>query len=49
MNYDKKNWALIAQWEDEDGDKVDFSKVVPRMSVGELEKMVDVAQRILQP
>ena len=41
----RKNWALISQWETgQIKKKVDFSEVVPRMSVSELEKMMEVAR-----
>ena len=43
-----KNWGLIAQWEIRYSsflkEKVDFSELVPRMRVDELEKMVEVAR-----
>ena len=40
-----KNWALIAQWETGwRKKKVDFSRVVPRLSVSELQRMVEVAR-----
>ena len=38
----KSNCGLIAEWAEEGG--VDFKSIVPRMSVGDLEKMVEVGQ-----
>ena len=38
----KSNWGPIAEWAEEGG--VDFKSIVPRMSVGDLEKMVEVGQ-----
>ena len=42
----RKNWGLIAEWKETGrrGGKVDFRHKVPRMSVDELQKMVDVAR-----
>ena len=38
----KSNWGPIAEWAEEG--EVDFKSIVPRMSVGDLEKMVEVGQ-----
>ena len=41
----RKNWGLIAQWETGGRhEKVDFRNTVPKMSIDELQKMVDVAR-----
>ena len=38
----KSNWETIAEWAKEEG--VNFKSIVPRMSVSDLEKMVEVGQ-----
>ena len=43
----RSNWGLIADWADEEG--ISFSEVLPRLTAGEIEKMVEVGKEEIWP